>query len=123
MVLPAAVVKSSKGTPFQGIYSNTPPNAPIYPYYSRKFRVTHPFHPLKGRFFEFVELRSVLRKDCLYFYDTEGRLRLIPAAWTDFVERDAFLVISKGRSFLHVEYAIRLAALIEDLQDAQERNV
>ena len=38
----------------------------------------------------------------VYFYDSEGRLMALPAAWTDVFSPDPFVAISAGRSALRI---------------------
>jgi hypothetical protein len=60
-------------------------------------RVTHPFHPLAGREFEFIEHRLNWGEDRVYLRDGNGDLFCLPAAWTDAVTPDPFTVIAAGR--------------------------
>ena len=48
-------------------------------------RVMHPFHPLSGRTFEFVNRRKSWQSDRVYFFDDAGELACLPAEWTDVV--------------------------------------
>ena len=75
-------------------------------------RITHPFHPLHGREFVLVERRSAWGEERVYFHDDEGRLRRLPAAWTNAAAVNAFEAISAGRSHFRVEDLLRLVALI-----------
>ena len=50
-------------------------------------RVTHPFHPLAGRDFEFVAYRQNWGQDRVHLHDENGQLFSLPAAWTDVVAR------------------------------------
>jgi hypothetical protein len=61
-------------------------------------RVTHRFHPLSGRSFEFVNRRKSWQSDRVYFFDDAGELACLPAEWTDVVPGDPFVVVSAGRS-------------------------
>ena len=45
--------------------------------------VTHRFHPLSGRDFEFVVQRRTWGEDRVYCRDEDGELFSLPAAWTD----------------------------------------
>lgn len=85
-------------------------------------RITHPFHPLHGKCFCIVEHRCVFAESFLYFHDETGRLRQIPAAWTDFAEGDPFVEIADGRSALHVSFLLKLSELVEHFakKDANE---
>jgi hypothetical protein len=44
--------------------------------------VTHPFHPLYGRDFEFVAHRQNWGEDRVHLHDETGQLFSLPAAWT-----------------------------------------
>jgi len=59
--------------------------------------VTHPFHPLCGREFEFVRERKNWGEDRVWFLDERGVLRGLPAAWTDRAPVDPFVVVAAGR--------------------------
>jgi hypothetical protein len=60
-------------------------------------RVTHPFHPLAGRDFEFIEHRQNWGEDRVHLHDENGQLFSLPAAWTDAAAADPFVVIAAGR--------------------------
>ncbi len=77
--------------------------------------MTHRFHPLFGREFEFVDHRRNWGEDRVYFRDEHGLLRSLPAAWTDVVSEDPFVVMANGRSPFRVEDLLRLADLIDRL--------
>jgi hypothetical protein len=78
-------------------------------------RVTHPFHPLVGREFEFVKRRRNWELDRVYFYDDGGELVSLPAEWTDAVAPDPFVVVSEGRAPFHVGGLLELADLVASL--------
>ena len=52
----------------------------------------------------------------VYFHDEAGRLRKIPARWTDVVADDPFVLVAAGRSAFRVADLLTLADLIEVLQ-------
>jgi Family of unknown function (DUF5372) len=60
-------------------------------------RVTHRFHPLSGRDFEFVAHRHNWGEDRVHLHDADGVLFSLPAGWTDVVPADPFVVIAAGR--------------------------
>jgi len=76
-------------------------------------RVTHRFHPLSGRSFEFVEHRHNWGEDRVYLRDDAGVLIGVPAGWTDLAPPDPFVVIAAGRCPFPVGALVALAALIE----------
>lgn len=78
-------------------------------------RVTHPFHPLAGREFEFVKRRRNWRQDRVYFCDDVGELVSLPAEWTDVVAADPFVVVAAGRSPFHVSGLLELSELVARL--------
>ena len=59
--------------------------------------MTHPFHPLCGRDFEFVVYRQNWGEDRVHLHDENGQLFSLPAAWTDVAAADPFVVIAAGR--------------------------
>jgi hypothetical protein len=53
-------------------------------------RVTHPFHPLRGRVFRLIEYRQAWGEYRVFFDDNSGELARLPRQWTDLVP-DALL--------------------------------
>ena len=75
--------------------------------------MTHRFHPLDGREFEFVKRRRNWSDDRVYVYDEQGALFSLPVAWTDLAAEDPFVVVSGGRSALRTDDLLELAALAD----------
>ena len=48
----------------------------------------------------------------VYFQDEQGRLRRLPARWTNAVEPDPFVVIAAGRALFRFEDLLRLVELV-----------
>src|SRR5207245_11667646 len=63
----------------------------------RRVRVTHPFHPLAGRDFEFVAYRQNWGEDRVHLHDENGQLFSLPAGWPDVAPADPCVVIAAGR--------------------------
>ena len=78
-------------------------------------RVTHRFHPLAGRDFEFVVHRRNWGEDRVYLRDEAGRLFSLPAGWTDVAGEDPFVVIAAGRCPFTVGALLGLAMLADRL--------
>ncbi|MCO5172375.1 MAG: Y4bD/Y4pK family protein, partial [Planctomycetes bacterium] len=76
------------------------------------FRITHPFHPAVGRDFELVAHKHTWGEHRVYFLDSEGKLRSLPASWTSAVDPDPFLVVSAGRALFRFEDLLRLVDLV-----------
>ena len=74
--------------------------------------MTHPHHPLFGREFDLVMRGQNWREDRAWFHDGAGRLRSIPASWTDLVADDAFNVVAAGRAAFRTQELLDLAHLI-----------
>jgi hypothetical protein len=79
-------------------------------------RVTHRFHPLSGRSFEFVNRRKNWQSDRVCFFDDSGELACLPAEWTDVVLADPFVVVAAGRSPFRTADLLELAELIGELR-------
>jgi Family of unknown function (DUF5372) len=78
-------------------------------------RVTHRFHPLSGRSFEFVKRCKTWQSDRVFFFDDSGELASLPAEWTDVVPADPFVVVSAGRSPFRTADLLVLAELVAQL--------
>jgi hypothetical protein len=59
------------------------------------FEVAHPHHPLKGQRFKLVTYRHNWGEDRVYFHDSTGFLRSIPACWTTVLPVDPFVVFGR----------------------------
>jgi hypothetical protein len=68
---------------------------------------------LCGREFEFVRQKQNWGEDRVWFYDAEGELRVLPAAWTDRVAVDPFVVVAAGRSPFRLCDLLELAGFVE----------
>jgi hypothetical protein len=62
-----------------------------------------------------VDASSAWGEFRVYFKGPGGGLMRLPAAWTDFVEPDPFVVVAAGRSPLHARSLLRLAELARQL--------
>jgi hypothetical protein len=74
-------------------------------------RVTHPFHPLRGREFDVLDERRAWGTHWFYCSEDDGRLFCLSSSWTDRAEVDPFVVVSAGRAMARVEELLRLAEL------------
>jgi len=82
----------------------------------RVVRVTHPFHPLFGRQFEFVTRRRNWGEDRVCYQDERGELGSLPTGWTDMADADPFVVMAGGRSPFRVADLLDLAGLADRLR-------
>jgi hypothetical protein len=82
--------------------------------------VTHPFHPLSGRDFEFVVYRQNWGEDRVHLHDEDGQLFSLPAAWTDAVSEDPFVVVAAGRAPFGTAGLLALADLVDRLRGQQD---
>ena len=78
--------------------------------------MTHRFHPLCGRQFEFVARRRNWGEDRVYYHDERGELVSLPTGWTDAAEVDPFVVVAAGRSPFRVADLLELADLADRLR-------
>ena len=83
-------------------------------------RVTHRFHPLFGRDFEFVAHRQNWGEDRVHLRDEDGELFSLPAGWTDVAPADPFAVIADGRCPFTIDGLLALADLIGRLRSLPE---
>jgi len=80
--------------------------------------VVHPHHPLSGQEFELLTWCQAWCEDRVFFEDREGRVRSLPASWTDVAPADPFVTLSGGRSIFRLQDLRALAALVRDLQES-----
>jgi hypothetical protein len=79
--------------------------------------VTHPFHPLAGRDFEFVEHRLNWGEDRVWLRDEAGDLFSVPAGWTDAVAPDPFIVMAAGRCPFTADGLLAVAGMVARLRE------
>jgi hypothetical protein len=77
--------------------------------------IIHQFHPLFGRQFELAVHQNHWGKDRVFFLDDHKHLRSVPAAWTNAVTADPFVVISAGRSWFRAEDLLELVLMVREL--------
>ena len=85
-----------------------------------RFRITHPFHPLRGAEYELVTRKLTWGEDRVFYYDPSGRLKSLVANVTDIVSNDAFERISAGRSAFRLDDLLELRRLFDKRQQAGE---
>ena len=77
----------------------------------RFFTVTHPFHPWRGRRFEWVDLRRAWGQWRVFYLVTEREIASMPASWTDVGPSDPFVEQAQGRSLARVEDLLALVKM------------
>jgi hypothetical protein len=79
----------------------------------RRFRITHPFHPLYDKEFDVIDYVHDWREHRVYFYGCKEKLTSIPTSWTNFLPEDPFITASSGRSYFRVAELLQLVAVIK----------
>ena len=83
-----------------------------------RFRITHPFHPLRGAEYELVTRRLTWGEDRVFYYDPSGKLKSLLTNVTDVMSKDAFDRTSAGRSAFRVDDLLELRRLFDKHQQA-----
>ena len=81
-------------------------------------RITHPFHPLRGRAFELICCRRHWGEDRVVYEGQDGRLCTIASAWTDIDPADEFRLVAANRAAFRT---VELLALCDALDRLAER--
>ena len=76
------------------------------------FRITHPFHPLRGVEYELVTRKLTWGEDRVFYYDQTGDLKSFLSNLTDLVPEDAFGKVSAGRSAFRADDLLELRRLL-----------
>lgn len=79
--------------------------------------MTHPFHPLSGQDFEFVEHKHNWGEDRVWLRGEDRELFSVPAGWTDVVAPDPFTVIADGRCPFTADGLLAAADLVARLRE------
>ena len=86
-----------------------------------RFRIIHPFHPLRGTEYELVTRKLNWGEDRVFYYDSSGNLKSLWANVTDVVTRDGFDHISAGRSAFRVDDLLELRSLLDRRKEADKK--
>jgi hypothetical protein len=78
-----------------------------------RFRIIHPFHPLRGAEHVLVTRKLTWGEDRVFYYDLDGKLKSLRANVTDVATIDSFERISAGRSAFRVDDLLELRRLID----------
>jgi hypothetical protein len=82
---------------------------------SLKVRITHPFHPHRGREFDLICRRRHWGEDRVVYTGDDGRLRTISAALTDVAPVDAFRHVAGGKAAFRTVDLMTLCELLDRL--------
>ncbi|HWS98159.1 MAG TPA: DUF5372 family protein [Candidatus Methylomirabilis sp.] len=81
---------------------------------SRRFKITHPFHPWSGQEFDLVTHLHTWGEDRVYFQRKESEhLVSVPAIWTDVVPQDSVVQLAAGRSLFRIPDLLELVQMGE----------
>ena len=83
-----------------------------------RFRITHPFHPLRGTEYDLVTRKLTWGEDRVFYYDPSGKLKSLLTNVTDVVSKDAFDRVSAGRSAFRVDDLLELRRLFDRRKQA-----
>ena len=78
-----------------------------------QFRITRPFHPLRGSEYELVTRKLTWGEDRVFYYDPNGKLKSMLTNVTDVVPTDAFDRLSGGRSAFRMDDLLELRHLLD----------
>jgi hypothetical protein len=85
-----------------------------------RFRITHPFHPLRGAEYELVTRKLTWGEDRVFYYAPNGKLKSLLTNMTDVVSTDAFDRISAGRSAFRMDDLLELRRLFAKRKQSGE---
>jgi uncharacterized protein DUF5372 len=77
------------------------------------FRITHPFHPLRGTEYELVHRQRNWGEDRVFFYGPDGSLKSFRTNVTDVLPVDEFTCMAQGRSAFRVDDLLALRQLLD----------
>jgi hypothetical protein len=80
-----------------------------------KVRITHPFHPLRGRAFELMCRRRHWGEDRVVYAGEDGRLCTIASAFTDIDPVDEFRRMAAGRAAFRTVDLLALCKALDRL--------
>lgn len=75
-------------------------------------RITHPFHPLCGKEYEYFRERLSWGEERVYVKDERGVVHSIPTAWTSAAPVDPFVVAAAGRCPVRIVDLLAMVDLV-----------
>src|SRR5689334_19584962 len=87
-----------------------------------RFRITHPFHPLRSVEYELVTRKLTWGEDRVFYYDASGKLKSLLTNVTDVLSKDAFDRISAGRSAFRVDDLLELRRLLHRFTEGSKEH-
>jgi hypothetical protein len=106
---------ASSGTYLVTSACHSPRNADLSDVATDLVRITHPFHPYRGREFLCIGERNTRAGKRLLLKFSQTSVRAIPAQWTDRACPDLEDALGEGRSFFRFADLMGLANLVERL--------
>ena len=79
----------------------------------RRFRITHPFHPLRGHELEIHNLVTVGGVPLVCYITDAAMLVSIPVSWTSLRSVDDLERVSGGRSLWRIDDLVGLRGIID----------
>jgi len=91
---------------------------------SRRFKITHPFHPWSGQEFDLVTYLHTWGENRVYFQRKESEhLVSVPASWTDVVPQDPVVQLAAGRSLFRVPDLLELVQMVEESRQTHVKEI
>lgn len=87
----------------------------------RIFRITHPFHPLRGRDFTLESVVGQRGEERIILSDPNGYPIGIPIRYTDIIPPDPYVIIGHSRSLFRVPDLVELIQLVKALKKTRGR--
>ena len=84
-------------------------------------RITHPFHPLKGKSFPILKVRRVAGADRLSLRGSADGSLAVPLEWTDQAPPSPFEHLGIEPSILDFRYLLELVELVQQLKSEKKR--
>jgi hypothetical protein len=82
-----------------------------------QFKITHPFHPKKGKVFYLIDRKKVWGDDRIFYVNENGQLCLIPANFTDAFEKDPFIELSNEKCVTTFDSLMSLMHIVSGLKE------
>jgi hypothetical protein len=80
---------------------------------TKKFRITHPFHPLSGHEFEALTCKEYSGEQRVCFLNKKGRHCELPLSWTNLAAEDPVQVLASVKSWFRAADLLELVHLVE----------
>jgi hypothetical protein len=80
-------------------------------------KITHPYHPLRGKHFSYLKSRYARGVECLVLKGSESGTFAVPRDWTDQARPDAYRDANVSPRYLKLACLLSIVELVDSISE------